>query len=673
MLNAQMKTNTKTLVNRFWAVGLILSTSLFCCQSSNHKDEDEEKLLPHERAEPTPSKPFARYWWFASEIKKEDVRFNLDWLRQNGFGGVELAWVYPHNRKNTNLTDKYTPRQEWLTPEWRAIVAYTIEYADSIGLACDLTMGTLWPFGDSYVPYERASQHYGKKERQKIVYSWEHPKEGYVIDHINPKHYLPYLNRMMQSFPQPETQLRQAYFIDSWEVETERLWTDGLGDEFQKRFGYDVTPFMNDLHDEANKGELYDYRSLISEKVIGFYQDFDSLLNANDILSRGQCSGAPADIISAYACLDIPEGESMLYEPEYNSIPASAALLSGKKTVSAESFTCLYGWPADYMREEQTADLKLVADALFANGVNKIIWHGKAHNRIGADSSNFYATVHLGDQGALADELPAFNEYLIKVSSKMASGKTYSDVAVYLPTEDAWIKGVMPKEKQFIWAKEYYEMRYVYFPEEVVGHHPIWINYEFLEKAVWENGHLVVGDASFASLYVDVQYLDRKVLNRIKDLAEEGLPVTLKQTPVQAGRIQDEEWNAMLDTLRALPNVFAEFDPLATSLVTGKNIPPYWARETDESLLLFFAHPNCRQLKFPLNYGQSYADNIIDVPVSIHHRNQDHRLNLSFSPQQSLLYEIKDGRVKQIDISFQPKTPVVEERPPNFAAPWLVE
>ena len=36
------------------------------------------------------SKPYARYWWFASMIKEEDVRYNLDWLKAHGFGGVEV-------------------------------------------------------------------------------------------------------------------------------------------------------------------------------------------------------------------------------------------------------------------------------------------------------------------------------------------------------------------------------------------------------------------------------------------------------------------------------------------------------------------------------------------------------------------------------------------------------
>ena len=114
------------------------------------------------------NKPYTRYWWFASEIKKEDVKWNLDWLKENGFGGVEIAWVYPLNR-NSKTDSTYTPRYEWLRKDWQDVVDYTIRYADSIGLGCDLTFGTLWPFGDSFVPFEQATQKFGDtKWRQKI-------------------------------------------------------------------------------------------------------------------------------------------------------------------------------------------------------------------------------------------------------------------------------------------------------------------------------------------------------------------------------------------------------------------------------------------------------------------------------------------------------------------------
>ena len=493
-----------------------------------------------------------------------------------------------------------------------------------------------------------------------------------MIDHIHPDHYLPYFHRLLDSFPRPSLQLPQAYFIDSWEVDTDKLWTDGFNTEFEQRYAYDIVPFMDQLHHEGNEAELYDYRKLISEKVIGFYSDFDSILNAKGILSRGQCSGAPCDIISAYARMDIPEGEAMLYEPEFNSIPASAALLSGKRTVSAETFTCLYGWPGHYMREEQTADLKLVADALFANGIKKIIWHGKAHNPRGQDSIRIFATVHLGKDGALAEELPAFNDYLSRVSGVMQRGSSYSDVAVYLPTEDAWISGVMPREKQFIWAREYYEMRYVYFPEELAGHHPIWINGEFLQKAVWEESTLKVGDARFSSLYVDAEYLDLEVLKRITELASRGLPVTMKQRPRQAGRAQSNAWKGMIGRLMELPNVASEFRAQGLPLVESEQALSYWARESDRSLFLFFSHPDSRNLKFPLEYGQSFSDEIRKVPVVINYQGRSYQAALEFLPNQSLLFELKDGNIRQVDISLEVKTPQFLERPADFESPWLV-
>jgi len=617
-------------------------------------------------------KPFARYWWFASEIRKEDVRYNLNWLKENGFGGVELAWVYPLNAMDAALDSTYTPRQQWLSPEWQEIVRYAMRYADSTGLACDLTMGTLWPFGDSGVSYEQASQTYAKEERQTISRSWEYPETGYVVDHMLPENYMDYFNRMLDSFPHPETSLPRSYFIDSWEVETRGLWYDGLKEDFNSIYGYDISPLMDSLYLPGREDNLYDYMKLISGKVVSFYENYDSVLDEYGIHSRGQCSGAPCDIISAYAQMDIPEGEAMLYEPEYNAIPASAAVLSGKKTVSAETFTCLYGWPRNFIREEQTADLKLVADALFANGVNHIVWHGKAHNHAGQDTVNFYASVHLGDSGRLAPELPAFNAYLQKVSGKMKEGRPYTDVAVYLPLEDAWMKGIMPREKQFIWAWGYYEMRYVYFPEILKGHHPVWINRDFLERAVYENGILKVGHASFSQLYVDAEYLDYETLKIIGKLAEQGLEICLCREPLEPGTVKHADYREKVRDLLNLPGVKTGFHPLKQPLLEGTHIPPFRARETDNGLYLFFASPAAAGIKFPLEYGQSYQEKTENIKLRLNYADRSYDINLEFKPYSSLLYRVKDGVVEELDIDFTPSSPGIKKMPPSYRAPWLV-
>jgi hypothetical protein len=619
------------------------------------------------------SKPYARYWWFASMIKDEDVRYNLDWLKAHGFGGVEVAWVYPLNRFNKSDTS-YTPRQEWLSPEWTKIVDFTVKYADSIGIGCDLTFGTLWPFGDTYVTFDQATQKFGEPEwRQQITRSWQHPKVGYVVDHLSRKNYQPYFDRLLKAFPRPGTRISQSYFVDSWEVETEKLWCDGFDKDFARKFGYEITPYMDSIYVPYNGQYLYDYMSLISEKVLKFYHDYDSTLNAVGILSRGQVSGAPCDPISGYAIMDIPEGESMLFEPEYCAIPASAALLSGKKYVSSETFTCLYGWPRDYIRQEQTADLKLVADALFANGINHIIWHGKAHNPKGQDTVNFYATTHIGDQGNLVPEITAFNQYLQTVSGYMEKGYTYSDIAVYLPVEDSWIAGVMPKEKQFIWAWGYYEMRYVYFPSELDGYTPTWINGEFLEKAIFENGNLKIGNALYPALYIDAEYIEYKTLKRILDLAEKGLPIILKRDPSEPGMIKHPDYNDIMLKIKNSRFVTNDLPGDFKPFITGNEIPRHWCRADGEALYVFFPNPKADRIKFPLAYGQALNEETYKMQTAVNYRGKSIDLNLEFEPYQSLLFKIENGKAEQIDIEFIPKTPVVKERTEGYKAPWLVK
>lgn len=102
----------------------------------------------------TDSCPWTRWWWFASVIEKPAIINNLKWLKDSGFGGVEIAWVYPVNRMKKD-TIHYTPRQDWLSPAWTEVVAFAKQSADSLGLGCDFTFGSLWPVGDSKVPFKR--------------------------------------------------------------------------------------------------------------------------------------------------------------------------------------------------------------------------------------------------------------------------------------------------------------------------------------------------------------------------------------------------------------------------------------------------------------------------------------------------------------------------------------
>jgi hypothetical protein len=626
------------------------------------------------------SRPWTRWWWFASVITKADIDDNLAWLKSNGFGGVEVAWIYPLNKIQKD-TIHYTPRQAWLSPEWTEMVAYAKQRADSLGLGCDFTFGSLWPFGDTEVPFDEATRNMiDPKWRQDITGSWNYPKKGYILDHLNRDAFFHYAERTGNALRPALKGSVSGLFCDSWEVETKFLTTPGFDKRFKERYGYSLSDYTSDLYSnsEPYRSVRYDYMKLLSEYVIEeFYKPFTQKSHELGAYSRAQCAGAPCDIISAYAVVDVPETEAILYEPAYANIVASAAALAGKGVVTSETFTCLYGFPADHQSEEQTADLKLLADALFANGVNQVIWHGKPFNRAGQDTAKFFAAVHVGKSGSLAAEMPAFNGYMEKVSSCMKKGKTLSGVAVYLPTEDGWVDGELPIEKQYIWVWGAYEQRYSYLPEELKAWRPLWINGEFLKKARFQDGRLRVGDISFAALYIDVRYMDKSTLQRVAELAEQGLPICLKQVPNEPGLHKTgDDYQGLIAKLKKGDQVRRSWDAMTAipPIVTGAGRFDYWCRETDDALYVFLANPKSKNLKFPIEYGQSLNKLTEDISIAVNLRGKTIPVNLKFEPYQSLLLKIDNGgKASFIDVGFTPKTPIYKARVKKGREKWEVE
>lgn len=662
----------KAILYTFLILSLVISSCTSDRKSDVGKDIRQTKIYKD-------SKPWTRWWWFASMIDRASVQDNLQWLKDNGFGGVEIAWVYPLNRMRGDTTN-YTPRQEWQSAEWSEIVAYAKQYADSLGLGCDFTFGTLWPFGDTKVPFGEATMNMKDADwRQAITRSWEYPKSGYVVDHLSAKAFQNYAQRMGNALMPALRGNVSGLFCDSWEVETRYLSTPGFEDKFLERYGYKISDYKDSLYSnsEPYRSVRYDYMKLISEYTIdNFYKHFTRISHELGAYSRAQCSGAPCDIISAYSVIDIPESEALLFEPSFSNIVASAASLSGKNIVSSETFTCLYGWPDNHHSEEQTADLKLLVDALFANGVNHIIWHGKPYNIKDHDTTKFYASVHVGKSGSLAEELPVFNKYIETVTSFMKKGRNYSEVAVYLPVEDSWIAGELPLDKQFIWAWGEYEMRYAYLPEELKGYRPLWINGEFLEKAEFEKQRLIVGDLSFKALYIDVAYLDIKALAAIADLAAKGLPVCMKEIPSEPGlKKTGKQYADIINRLEKMPNVKKSWAEVGLSkpLIMGVNNFDYWCREADDSLFIFFSHPGSKNLKFPLEYGQSLNEKKETYSVVINYKGEPRRITLDFLPYQSILVKIYDQGFFRYDTEFFPKNPTFIPRVKKGKDKWEVQ
>lgn len=251
-----------------------------------------------------------------------------------------------------------------------------------------------------------------------------------------------------------------------------------------------------------------------------------------------------------------------------------------------------------------------------------------------------------------------------KVSGIMKTGKTYSDVAVYLPMEDSWMAGIYPEEMQIPGSWSQYELRYVKTAGELKGFHPLWINHYFLKTGILKDKHFICGDADFSSLYVDVEYLDSDALTTILDLAKQGFPVCLKRRPKEPGKIKSGTYQKRLDELSALKNVAAEFEKIRknTPLLEGKDLPDFWCKKTEGTYYIFFSNPLSRNLHYPISYGQSFTDKEIRKVVKINLDNKTIPLELRFKPYQSLLLKVdKNKSISFVDISYNPPIPEVKE------------
>ena len=635
-------------MKKYFFYSLFLIGFLSCISEQNTKQKNETLYES--------GKPYTRWWWFASEIDTLDIKYQLEWLKAQNFGGVEIAWIYPMHGDSTQK------RFGWLSPQWAEVVAYTKRCADSLGLGCDYTYGTLWPFSDPDLPEADGSRsYYDSISPKDRTITWEHPRKGRILNHLDKEAFGRYAQKMNNGLKEAYKGSRSGLFVDSWEVETRHLWTAGFGEKFKERFDYEIEPYMDNLYKPGNEDIYYDYMTLLSDYVLyDFYKPFTDNAHQVGAFSRSQCGGAPTDLLTAFMLVDVPETEAILYEPNFGRIPASAAALTGKPVVTSETFTCLYGWrrwggKGPYQEQEQIADMRLIADALFANGTNQIIWHGMPYNSQGDTSNYFYASVHVGPDAYFIDQLRDFNNYMTTVSNYMRKGNVYSDVALYLPLEDSWMGVEYPDSLQKPWVWGEYELRYVFAPDYLKGYQPLWVNGKLLSDAQYKNGVLTCGACQFTALTIDVEYLDLAVLREVVRLAQSGLPVLFARETKQPGKNKSPEYISLIESLKKLPNVSTDPKQIlqTTPLLSGENLPDFWCRQEGNDLYIFLANPAAQRLKYPLRYGQAFEDKGSERSITIQTPIGAKTKLLRFAPNQSILLKVTgEGDIEEIDLKF---------------------
>ncbi len=261
----------------------------------------------------------------------------------------------------------------------------------------------------------------------------------------------------------------RAIFNDSLELTQDRFGSTDILEQFKRRRGYDLRPFLPVIHvDGSNDTYLgmllnprprfrisdldprirYDYELTISDLMIERFFDLSQQwAQQRGLVSRAQPYGADIDVIRAEGDSGIPETEQ-LESAGYSTFlraASSGGMFYGRNIISAESL----GWPgAEYTTN--AAKMKASADLLFLSGVNQLVYHGFPYNWTpggqgrwfgpegweaftGNSNKAFSFAENYSARVPLWQDMKDVNTYVGRAQSLLRQGRQTADVLIYYP------------------------------------------------------------------------------------------------------------------------------------------------------------------------------------------------------------------------------------------------
>ena len=293
----------------------------------------------------------------------------------------------------------------------------------------------------------------GNKPRTALFFIQSHPRmqvkraavgaEGFVLDHFSHdavSHYLqkvgtPLIGAFGSTPP-------YSIFSDSLEVGGSD-WTPNLPAEFLKRRGYELIPHLPEL---AAGGSVaadtvrHDYGETLTDLVDENYlTQLTNFAVAHHTKFRSQSYGEPAVDFSSQNIASLTEGEG----PQWRAFStlrwaSSANHVFNHVVTSGETFT----WLHSPVFRAIPLDMKVEADIDFIMGENQILCHGWPYSppdsEVPEPGWSLYAAASFNNHNPWHPVMPAVTAYIGRMSYLLQQGKPANQVAVLMPTDDAW-------------------------------------------------------------------------------------------------------------------------------------------------------------------------------------------------------------------------------------------
>lgn len=440
-----------------------------------------------------------RWWWFGPAVSKTELDRELHVMKDAGIGGVEIQPVYPLQLDDANAGIKNVP---YLSAEFLSCVRDAAITARGLGLRVDVTLGSGWPYGGPHTPIGEAAgrlrveqvgvpegapslpipamengetliatfiggQQVNRIDNGRVeipsglsgsdlLYFFISSRtgqqvkrsaagaEGFVLDHYSRSaiedHLASVADPLLQAFGDHPP---HSVFSDSLEVYGSD-WTGDFLAQFRKRRGYDLTPYLPALVRDVGtdtRAVRHDWAKTLTELAEENYlAPIRAWAHSHHTLFRSQTYGEPPVILSSNQYVDLPEGEHGPYWRRFNAArwASSASHLYSRPITSTETWT----WLHSPSFRATPLDLKAEADRHFIEGINQLVGHGWPYSPPTAPEpgSRFYAAAALNDHNPWFDVMPDITKYLQRVSFLLRQGQPANDLAIYVPTDDAWAR-----------------------------------------------------------------------------------------------------------------------------------------------------------------------------------------------------------------------------------------
>ncbi|HEV7347318.1 glycosyl hydrolase [Telluribacter sp.] len=392
----------------------------------------------------------------------------------------------------------------------------------------------------------------------------------------------------------------QYMITDSYESGQE-TWTPRMAEEFQKRRGYSLLPWMPVLtgqvvkSTEASEKFLWDWRKTIAEliaenhydqltdilKTYGMKRYTESHENGRIFVVDGMDvkRGAAVPMSAMWVPTTIPAGSTLTMAEADIRESASVAHIYGQNLVAAESFTALGMGGAAW--SFHPGNLKPTADWELASGVNRFVIHTSVHQPV----DDKLPGLTLGPVGqwfnrhdTWANQAKAWTNYLARSSYMLQQGRFVADI-VYYYGEDNNITGLFGNK----------------LPEIPNGYSYDFINPHALLKLLSvKEGRLVTPSGmSYRVLHLDpnASRMSLPVLRKIAQLVKAGAVISGAKPEMAASQNDSQqEFDRLVGEVWGSSRANVHTGKTVPQVLTALNIQPDFTYQSQEDANLLYVH-----------------------------------------------------------------------------------